>query len=42
MFEYPVILKYITYKFLVDKEPCSIVRIGNVEGNSLLGTADPQ
>ena len=42
MFEYPVLLKYITAKFIIDKEPFSIVRIGNVEGSSLLDKPNPQ
>ena len=42
MFEYPVLLKYITAKFIIDKEPFSIVRIGNVEGSSLLEQPNPQ
>lgn len=36
MFEYPVLLKYVTAKFILEKEPFSIVRLGNVEGSSLL------
>ena len=42
MFEYPVLLKYITAKFILDKEPISIIRIGNVEGSSLLNEPNPQ
>ena len=42
MFEYPVLLKYITAKFIIDKDPISIIRLGNVEGSSLLTTPNPQ
>ena len=42
MFEYPVLLKYITAKFILDKDPISIIRIGNVEGSSLLNEPNPQ
>lgn len=42
MFEYPVLLKYITAKFILDKEPISIIRLGNVEGSSLLNEPNPE